>query len=206
SRRSESGLRAGDNGVPGSSGSLVIRRSIRRDRCLLRAQFLSQIRHRPFRQNPIGAIDIRNRRVNNLRDRGEGLRTGLSNGTRRMVIRRRNIGTKLGVPLSGKEAHPRAREEKEGFLFPAIARVVHYYSGTDEEMENSTMPGMAASTARDRRRLLRLQSQALQYFLDNQTPAGLILDPPRNHGPLRTIGPCSPTATGITPLPLAPPP
>jgi hypothetical protein len=78
-----------------------------------------------------------------------------------------------------------------------MARVVHYYFGTDEEMENSTMPGMAASTARDRRRLLRLQSQALQYFLDNQTPAGLILDRQRNHGSLRTNGLCSLTATGM---------
>ncbi len=59
------------------------------------------------------------------------------------------------------------------------------------------MPRMATSTARDRRLLGRLQSQALQYFLDNQTPAGLILDRQRNHGPLRTHGLCSLTATGM---------
>ncbi|HEY7153217.1 MAG TPA: hypothetical protein VH575_04580, partial [Gemmataceae bacterium] len=59
------------------------------------------------------------------------------------------------------------------------------------------MPGMAASTARDRGLLLRLQSRALQYFLDNQTPAGLILDRQRNRGPLRTSGLCSTTATGM---------
>jgi hypothetical protein len=59
------------------------------------------------------------------------------------------------------------------------------------------MPGMAASTARDRGLLLRLQSQALQYFLDNQTPAGLVLDRQRNRGLLRTRGLCSITATGM---------
>jgi hypothetical protein len=64
-------------------------------------------------------------------------------------------------------------------------------------MENPLMPGMAASTARDRGLLLRLQSRALQYFLDNQTPAGLILDRQRNRGPLRTSGLCSTTATGM---------
>ena len=59
------------------------------------------------------------------------------------------------------------------------------------------MPGMATSTTRDRRLLLRLQSQALQYFLDNQTPAGLVLDRQRNHGPLRRGGLCSISATGM---------
>lgn len=59
------------------------------------------------------------------------------------------------------------------------------------------MPGMAASTMRDHRLLLRLQCQSLQYFLDNQTPAGLILDRQRNHGPLRSGGLCSLAATGM---------
>ncbi len=59
------------------------------------------------------------------------------------------------------------------------------------------MPGMASVTALDRRLLLRLQSQALQYFLDNQTPAGLILDRQSNHGPLRSSGLCSTAATGM---------
>jgi hypothetical protein len=56
---------------------------------------------------------------------------------------------------------------------------------------------MATSTARDRSLLLRFQSQALQYFLDNQTPSGLILDRQRNHGPLRNGGLCSIAATGM---------
>jgi hypothetical protein len=42
-----------------------------------------------------------------------------------------------------------------------------------------------------------LQAQALQYFLDNQTPSGLILDRQRNHGPLRRGGLCSLAATGM---------
>src|SRR5437588_4054622 len=45
--------------------------------------------------------------------------------------------------------------------------------------------------------LLRLQEQALGYFLDNQTPAGLILDRQRNFGPLRPGGLCSAAATGM---------
>jgi hypothetical protein len=64
-------------------------------------------------------------------------------------------------------------------------------------MGNPIMPGMATSTTRDRRLLVRLQSQALQYFLDNQTPAGLILDRQCNHGPLRRGGLCSIAATGM---------
>lgn len=59
------------------------------------------------------------------------------------------------------------------------------------------MPRMATSTTRDRCLLLRLQSQALQYFLDNQTPTGLILDRQRNRGPLRRDGWCSLAATGM---------
>jgi hypothetical protein len=59
------------------------------------------------------------------------------------------------------------------------------------------MPGMAASTMRDHRLLLRLQCQAMQYFLDNQTPAGLILDRQRNHGPPRRGSLCSLAATGM---------
>ncbi len=44
------------------------------------------------------------------------------------------------------------------------------------------MPRTAALTATERRLLLRLQCQALRYFLDNQTPAGLVLDRQRNRG------------------------
>jgi hypothetical protein len=65
------------------------------------------------------------------------------------------------------------------------------------------MPRMAASTMRDRGLLLRLQSQALQYFLDNQTSGGLVLDRQRNQGPLRTRGLCSLAATGMGCIALA---
>jgi hypothetical protein len=52
---------------------------------------------------------------------------------------------------------------------------------------------------------LRLQTQALYYFLDNQTPSGLILDRQANHGPRRLGGLCSTAATGmgLIALPLA---
>jgi hypothetical protein len=51
--------------------------------------------------------------------------------------------------------------------------------------------------------LLRLQGQALQYFLDNQTPGGLILDRQRNHGPRQAHGLCSTAATGMGLIALA---
>jgi hypothetical protein len=56
---------------------------------------------------------------------------------------------------------------------------------------------MASATAINHRLLLRLQCQALHYFLDNQTPAGLILDRQSNHGPLRPSGLCSTASTGM---------
>jgi hypothetical protein len=56
---------------------------------------------------------------------------------------------------------------------------------------------MATLTAKDRRLLQHLQSQALRYFQDNQTPAGLLLDRQRNGSPLRTDGLCSTAATGM---------
>jgi hypothetical protein len=62
---------------------------------------------------------------------------------------------------------------------------------------------MAASTTRDRGLLLRLQSQALQYFLDNQTPDGLILDRQHNHSAPRTGGLCSVAASGMGCIALA---
>jgi hypothetical protein len=62
---------------------------------------------------------------------------------------------------------------------------------------------MATSTLRDRSLLLRLQLQALQYFLDNQTVNGLILDRQRNHGALHTRGLCSIAATGMGCIALA---
>jgi hypothetical protein len=46
-------------------------------------------------------------------------------------------------------------------------------------------------------RCLRLQRQALQYFLDNQLSGGLILDRQRNHGSRTATGLCSTAATGM---------
>jgi hypothetical protein len=51
--------------------------------------------------------------------------------------------------------------------------------------------------------LLRLQRQALGYFLDNQRPAGLVPDRQRNHGPLQAAGLCSTAATGMGLIALA---
>jgi hypothetical protein len=45
--------------------------------------------------------------------------------------------------------------------------------------------------------LLRLQRRAIQYFLDNQTAGGLVLDRQANHGPRRAAGLCSTAATGM---------
>jgi len=49
----------------------------------------------------------------------------------------------------------------------------------------------------DRWFLLRLQRQALEYFLDNQADNGLILDRQCNFGPRRQHGVCSTAATGM---------
>lgn len=54
-----------------------------------------------------------------------------------------------------------------------------------------------ALSAADRDLLLRLQRQALQYFVDNQMPNGLTLDRQHNHGPRRAHGLCSTAATGM---------
>ena len=45
--------------------------------------------------------------------------------------------------------------------------------------------------------LLGLQRQALRYFLDNQTPGGLVRDRQANQGPLMPRGWCSTAATGM---------
>jgi hypothetical protein len=45
--------------------------------------------------------------------------------------------------------------------------------------------------------LWQLQRQALEYFLDNQMPNGLVLDRQHNHGPRRSHGWCSTSATGM---------
>src|SRR5262245_28988196 len=69
--------------------------------------------------------------------------------------------------------------------------------------EASAMPRTATATQpetlapADRGFLLRLQRQALQYFLDNQTPSGLVLDRQRNHGPRLASGLCSTASTGM---------
>jgi hypothetical protein len=52
-------------------------------------------------------------------------------------------------------------------------------------------------SASDRDFLCDLQLQALQYFLDNQSSQGLILDRQSNHAPRRSGGICSLTATGM---------
>src|SRR5436309_11895963 len=66
------------------------------------------------------------------------------------------------------------------------------------------MPGKACLSppvtmydAADYRLLLGLQREAMHYFLDNQTPAGLVLDRQSNHGPPRRQQPCSLAATGM---------
>lgn len=70
-------------------------------------------------------------------------------------------------------------------------------------MRVSAVPWMATSTTRQRGLLLRLQSQAMQYFLDNQTPTGLVLDRQRNRGIPHTRGLCSIAATGMGCIALA---
>jgi hypothetical protein len=54
-----------------------------------------------------------------------------------------------------------------------------------------------ALTPAERALLFRLQRLALQYFIDNQTAHGLMLDRQSNHGPRRAHGLCSTTATGM---------
>ena len=59
-------------------------------------------------------------------------------------------------------------------------------------------PDVGADLPRaDHALLLCLQRRALQYFLDNQTPGGLVLDRQRNHGPRQERGLCSTAATGM---------
>jgi hypothetical protein len=59
-----------------------------------------------------------------------------------------------------------------------------------------TDPGETLVPA-DRALLLQLQRQALEYFLDNQAPGGLVFDRQRNHGPRRAHGLCSTASTGM---------
>jgi hypothetical protein len=57
--------------------------------------------------------------------------------------------------------------------------------------------GNPGRTGAENALLLSLQRQALQYFLDNQMPNGLVLDRQHNHGPRRAHGLCSSSATGM---------
>ncbi len=59
---------------------------------------------------------------------------------------------------------------------------------------HSTSPEL---TPAERGLLLRLQRQALLYFVENQVPHGFILDRQSNHGPRRAHGLCSMAATGM---------
>jgi hypothetical protein len=61
------------------------------------------------------------------------------------------------------------------------------------------MPGWAgeSGSTSDRALLMRLQSLALTYFVDNQTPSGLVADRQSNHGPALEPGVCSLAATGM---------
>ena len=52
-------------------------------------------------------------------------------------------------------------------------------------------------SATDRHLLIDLQRRGLRYFLDNQTPAGLMLDRQSNQGPRHPGGLCSTAATGM---------
>jgi hypothetical protein len=54
-----------------------------------------------------------------------------------------------------------------------------------------------ASAPADRRFLLQLQRQALEYFLDNHTAHGLVLDRQHNFGPRHLPDLCSTAATGM---------
>jgi hypothetical protein len=66
------------------------------------------------------------------------------------------------------------------------------------------MPGKALDfAATERTFLLQLQTLALRYFLENQTPDGLMLDRQRNIGPVRAEGWCSTATTGMGLIALA---
>jgi hypothetical protein len=60
-----------------------------------------------------------------------------------------------------------------------------------ERMPRNGTPASEQLSASDRDFLYGLQTQALHYFLDNQTAGGLILDRQSNHAPLRSGGVCS---------------
>jgi hypothetical protein len=61
----------------------------------------------------------------------------------------------------------------------------------------------ASPTSAERELLLEMQRQALQYFLDNQAPTGLVRDRQANRGRLRSRTLCSTSATGMGLIALA---
>ena len=64
-----------------------------------------------------------------------------------------------------------------------------YRREANDAAPGTECPGSADALApRDRSFLLDLQRRALQYFLDNQMPGGLVLDRQGNHGPRRADG------------------
>ncbi|WP_020471438.1 glucoamylase family protein [Zavarzinella formosa] len=67
------------------------------------------------------------------------------------------------------------------------------------------MSNVRGLNAVDRMFLMTIQQQSLRYFLENQSPDGLILDRQANFGPLRplTQGWCSTAATGMGLIALA---
>ena len=74
---------------------------------------------------------------------------------------------------------------------------LHSHARSGSEGDGASLESGDSLPAEDRDLLLRLQRQALQYFLDNQMPNGLMLDRQHNHGPRRAHGLCSMTATGM---------
>jgi len=78
---------------------------------------------------------------------------------------------------------------------PILARLSQFPRTCRAEIGDGTEN--AAPTPSEYGLLYRLQKQALQYFLDNQVPGGLVLDRQHNHGPQRAHGLCSTTATGM---------
>ncbi len=140
---------------------------------------------KPDKEALIAAPDPRGREMNS---RG-------TDWSRRRFLRCLAYGTFGGAMAS---AWGRSRP-RPGGPFPAPPGGRPFPARTRPRMEG--MP--AAPSARadlcssDRALLLRLQRQALRYFLDNQAPGDLVLDRQRNRGPRRRHGLCSTAATGM---------
>lgn len=76
------------------------------------------------------------------------------------------------------------------------SRAVHI-AGTTPLAHVGATEGNPARTSAENALLLSVQRQALQYFLDNQMPSGLMLDRQDNQGSRRSYGLCSSAATGM---------